>query len=104
MTRSIDPRDEHRDAGSEHSSLRTDSMKRSQNVMMTRRNLVSKVALGAASFAAASQFMSVRALAADGPRDDTNDDNTRSERREDRRERRQERRQEQKDQEQNQNN
>ena len=75
--------------------------------MMTRRNLVSKVALGAASFAAASglsQFMSVPALAADGPRDDTTDDNTRSERREDRRERRQERRQEQKDQEQNQNN
>ncbi len=76
--------------------------------MMTRRNLVSRVALGAASFAAASglsQFMSVPALAADGPRDDTTDDNIRSERRQDRREqRRRERRQEKQDQEQNQTN
>jgi hypothetical protein len=72
--------------------------------MMTRRNLVSQVALGAASFAAASGLSQIPALAADGPRDDTND-NTRSERRQDRREqRRRERRQEKKDQEQNQNN
>jgi hypothetical protein len=73
--------------------------------MMTRRNLVSQVALGAASFAAASGLSQIPALAADGPRDDTTDDNTRSERRQDRREqRRRERRQEKKDQEQNQNN
>src|SRR5215204_4618802 len=87
----------HGDAGRQHSRLYTDSMKRSQLVMITRRNLISQVALGAATVAVSSGLMSVPALAADGQ-------DKAEQRQRQREQRRRDRRQDRKDHKQNQNN
>jgi len=94
---SIDLESEHGDAGRQHSRLYTDSMKRSQLVMITRRNLISQVALGAATVAVSSGLMSVPALAADGQ-------DKAEQRQRQRDQRRRDRRQDRKDHKQNQNN
>jgi len=94
---SIDLESEHGDAGRQHSRLYTDSMKRSQLVMITRRNLISQVALGAATVAVSSGLMSVSALAADGQ-------DKAEQRQRQREQRRRDRRQDRKDHKQNQNN
>jgi len=94
---SIDLEGEHGDAGRQHSRLYTDSMKRSQLVMITRRNLISQVALGAATVAVSSGLMSVPALAADGQ-------DKAEQRQRQRDQRRRDRRQDRKDHKQNQNN
>jgi hypothetical protein len=94
---SIDLESEHGDAGRQHSRLYTDSMKRSQLVMITRRNLISQVALGAATVAVSSGLMSVPALAADGQ-------DKAEQRQRQREQRRRDRRQDRKDHKQNQNN
>ena len=87
----------HGDAGRQHSRLYTDSMKRSQLVMITRRNLISQVALGTATVAVSSGLMSVPALAADGQ-------DKAEQRQRQREQRRRDRRQDRKDHKQNQNN
>ena len=65
--------------------------------MITRRNLISQVALGAATIAASSGLMSVPALAADGQ-------DKAEQRQRQREQRRRDRRQDRKDHKQNQNN
>ena len=94
---SIDLESEHGDAGRQHSRLYTDSMKRSQLAMITRRNLISQVALGAATVAVSSGLMSVPALAADGQ-------DKAEQRQRQRDQRRRDRHQDRKDHKQNQNN
>ena len=94
---SIDLESEHGDAGRHRSRLYTDSMKRSQLVMITRRNLISQVALGAATVAVSSGLMSVPALAADGQ-------DKAEQRQRQREQRRRDRHQDRKDHKQNQNN